>query len=116
MSIHPQQGEGNPPVPGSGSGHKRELNPELIEHRVNEIAESVKEIAQETKAIKESVIRIETRLESMASSKELADVNTGIERVKVWVLTGALAGVGTGIGVGIGATYLIVRLLGGSGQ
>ena len=81
---------------GAYLGPQKPPNYELIEHRINETAESVKDIRRETQAIKESVIRIETRLENMASSKELADVKTGIERVKVWVLTGALAGIGTG--------------------
>ena len=91
MSGIPQEElGGNPPVPGSGEngGRRGELNPELIEHRVDEIAESVKEIDRATTATKESVIRIETKLENMASSTELEAVKTGIERVKVYVSSG----------------------------
>ena len=110
-SSKPNRDSPHEPAGQYGKPPDRPINTELVEHRIDETAEAVKEISSEIRVVKEAVIRIEAKLENMASSTELETVKIGIERVKVWVLTGALAGVG----VGIGAAFAIAKMVGSTG-
>ena len=59
---NPQEDFGsNPPVPGSGEngGRRGELNPELVEHRLNELEVSTKKTSEDVQDIRNSITRIE---------------------------------------------------------
>ena len=104
-SQKPNRDSHHQPEGRYGKPPERPINTELVEHRIDETAEAVKEISSEIGVVKEAMIRTETRLENMASSTDLEAVKKEIERVKVWVLTGVLAGVG----IGIGAAFAIAK-------
>lgn len=68
----PPQGDigGNPPVPGSreNGGRRDGLNPELVEHRLNQLEQTAKENRKDIADIKTTVTKIE---EGMITKSQL---------------------------------------------
>ena len=86
---------GNSPEPnlGANGGRKGGLNPELVEHRLNELEAKTKEIAQDVKTLLLSVEAIKTEMKSMITQKQLVTtlitmLALVVVNVLLWVMFG----------------------------
>ena len=103
---------GNPPEPGSreNRGRKDELNPELVEHRLNQIEGSTKKIEKDISDLRVSVGKIEEGMKHVATSESVGKIEEGMKHVatsesvgkieegmkhvatRAWVLGGVIGG------------------------
>ena len=87
---------GNPPEPGSreNGGRKGGLNPELVDHRLNQIEGSTKKIEKDISDLRVSVGKIEEGMKHVATSESVGKIEEGMKHVatRAWVLGGVIGG------------------------